>query len=70
VEKLELVRVCFAHSNQGIKTLAKESLGPYELKKYKLWYDEEFLRFVEQRNLTKIEWLQDSTQSTEDNLTM
>jgi hypothetical protein len=54
--------VCCAHSNQGIKTLAKESLGPYEKKKKKLGFDEEFLRFVDQRNQTKIQWLQDSNQ--------
>jgi len=45
-------------------------LGPYELKKHKLWFDEEFLRLLDQRNQAKIRCLQDPNQSNGDNLTM
>jgi len=34
---------------ENIKTSAKESLGLYELKQHKPWFDEECLGFSEQR---------------------
>jgi len=33
-----------------IKTSAKESLGLYELKQHKPWFDEECLQFLDQKN--------------------
>ena len=51
---------------ENIKTSAKESLGLYELKQHKPWYDEECLRFLEQRKRAKMQWLQDPNQSNVD----
>jgi len=34
---------------ENIKTSAKETLGMYELKQHKPWFDEEFLFFLDQR---------------------
>jgi hypothetical protein len=51
----------------NIKTSAKESLGLYKLKQHKPWFDEECLRFLDQRMLVKVHWLQDPNQSNVDN---
>jgi len=39
------------------KISAKGSLGLYELKQHKPWFDEEGLGFLEQRKEAKIQWL-------------
>ena len=36
-------------TKENIKTSAKESLGLYELKQHKPWFDEECLRYLYQR---------------------
>jgi len=54
----------------NIKTSAQDSLGLYELKQHKSWFDEECLRIFDQRKKAKIQWLQDPNQSNEHNLTM
>jgi len=51
-----------------MKTSAKESLGLHELKQYKLWFDDECLGFLDQRKQAKIQWVQDPSQSSIDNL--
>jgi len=51
---------------ENIKTSAKESLGLYELKQLKPWYDEECLRFLEQMKRAKMQWLQCPNQSNVD----
>jgi hypothetical protein len=38
---------------ENIKTLAKESLGPYVFKEHKSWFDEECSRFLEQKSRLK-----------------
>lgn len=43
-------------------------LGLYELKQYKLWFDEKCLGFLDQRKQTTMKWLQDPNQSNVDNL--
>jgi len=53
---------------ENIKTSAKESLGLYELKQHKPWFDEECLGFLDQRKQAKMQWLQDSNRSDVDNL--
>jgi len=53
---------------ENIKTLAKESLGLYEFKQNKPWFDEECLRFSDQRKRAKMHWIQDPNQSNVDNL--
>ena len=51
-----------------IKTSAKESLDLHELKQYKLWFDDECLGFLDQRKWAKIQWVQDPSQNSTDNL--
>jgi len=53
---------------ENIKTSAKESLGLYELKQHKPWFDEECVHFLDQRNHAKMQWLQYPNQSNVDNL--
>jgi len=53
---------------ENIKTSAKESLGLYEFKQQKPWFDEECLRFLDERKQAKMQWLQDPNQSNVDNL--
>jgi hypothetical protein len=36
-------------SRENIKILAKESLGYYELKKHKPWFNEKMLRLLDQK---------------------
>jgi len=52
----------------NIKTSAKESLGIHELKQHKPWFYEECLGFLDQRKQTKMQWVQDPSQSNVDNL--
>ena len=47
---------------------AKDSLGLYEFKRHKQWFDEECLRFLYQRKQAKMLWLQNSNQNNVDNL--
>jgi hypothetical protein len=46
----------------------KESLGYYELKKHKPWFDEGFSHLVDQRKQVKLQWLQDLNEINGDNL--
>jgi len=40
---------------ENAKTAPKDSLGLYELKKHKPWFDEECLGFLDQRKQAKIQ---------------
>jgi hypothetical protein len=51
-----------------IKSSAKESLSLYALKQHKRSYDEEYLRYLDQRKQTKMQCLRDLNHSTVDNL--
>jgi len=53
---------------QRIKTSAKDSLGLYELKQHKPWFDEECLRFLDLRKQAKMQWIQDPNQSKSDSV--
>jgi len=53
---------------ETIKISAKDSLGLYELKQHKPWLDEECFGFLVQRKQAKMQWVQDPSQSTVDNL--
>jgi hypothetical protein len=44
---------------ENIKISAKESLGYYELKKHKPWFDEGRSKLLGKRKQTKLQWLQD-----------
>jgi hypothetical protein len=53
---------------ERIKISAKESLGYYELKKQKAWFDEGCSELLDQRKQAKLQWLQDSSEIHVDNL--
>ena len=53
---------------ENIKTSAKESLGLHELKQHKPWFDQECLHFLDQRKQAKMQWVQDPSKSSVDNL--
>jgi hypothetical protein len=44
---------------ENINISAKESLGYYELKKHKPWFDEGCSKLLDQRKQAKLKWLQD-----------
>ncbi|PNF29495.1 hypothetical protein B7P43_G04553 [Cryptotermes secundus] len=52
----------------NIKISDKESLGYYELKKHKPWFDEGCSKLLDQRKQAKLQWLQDPTEIHRDNL--
>jgi len=54
---------------KSIKILGKESLGLYVSKQHKPWFDEEYVRCLNQRKQTKTQWLQNPNQSRVDNMT-
>jgi len=51
-----------------IKTSAKYSLGLHEFKQHKPRIDEECLGFLDQRQQTKMNWVQDPNQNNVDNI--
>jgi hypothetical protein len=53
---------------EKIKISAKESLGYFELKKHKPWFDEGFTKLLDQRKQAKLQWLQDPSEIHGDNL--
>jgi hypothetical protein len=52
---------------ENIKT-TKKCPGVHKLKQHKPWFDEECLHFIDQRKQTKMQWLQDPSQSIVDNM--
>jgi hypothetical protein len=44
---------------ENTKISAKDSLGFYEMKKHKLWFDEGLSKLPVQRKQAKLQWLQD-----------
>jgi hypothetical protein len=53
---------------QNIKISAKESLGYFELKKHKLWFDEGCSKLLDQRKQAKLQWLWHPSKINEDNV--
>jgi hypothetical protein len=53
---------------ENIKISAKESLGYFELKKHKPWFDEGYSKLLEQRKQATLQWLQDPSEINGDNL--
>ncbi|PNF31288.1 hypothetical protein B7P43_G12666, partial [Cryptotermes secundus] len=53
---------------ENIKMSAKESLGYYEPKKHKPWFDEGCSKLLDQRKQAKLQWLQDPSELNGDNL--
>ena len=71
MEKLsdsEDINRAWENIKENIKTSAKDSVGLYELKEHKPWFDEECLGFVDQRKQAKMQWVQDPSQSNVHNL--
>jgi hypothetical protein len=55
-------------TRDNIKVSAKESLGYYELKKHKPYFDEGCSELLDQRKQDKLQWLQNPSEINEDNL--
>jgi hypothetical protein len=53
---------------ESIKISAKESLGLYERKQHKTWFEEKCSEFLDQRKQAKMQWLHTPNQSNVDNL--
>jgi hypothetical protein len=51
----EDIKRTWKNIKKNIKTAPTESLGLYELKQHKLWFDEECLGFIDQRKQAKIQ---------------
>jgi hypothetical protein len=58
---LEMMRV-------NTKISAKESLGYFELRKHKPWFDEGCSKLLDKRKQAKLQWLQDPCEINGDNL--
>jgi hypothetical protein len=52
----------------NIKMSVKESLGYYELKQLKPWFDKGCSKLLEQRKQDKLQWLQDPSEINGGNL--
>jgi hypothetical protein len=52
---------------ENIKISAKESLGYYELKKHKPWFDEGCSELLDKLKQAKLQWLQDPSEINGDN---
>jgi hypothetical protein len=53
---------------ENVKISVKESIGYFELKKHKQWFDEECSKLLDQRKQAKLQWLQDPSEINGDNL--
>jgi hypothetical protein len=53
---------------ENIKFSAKESLGYFELKKHKPWFDEGCSKLLDQRKRHKLQWLHDPSEIKGDSL--
>ena len=61
------IKRAWENIKEHIKTPAKDSLVLHALKQHKPWFDEECLRFLDQRKQAKMQWLQHPDQSNVDN---
>ena len=70
LEKLnDDIKKTWENIQENIQTSAKESLELHKLKQNKPWFDEECLGFfLEQRKQAKMQWIQDPSQSSVDNM--
>ena len=62
------INMAWEDIKESIKTSVKESLGVQDRKKYKPWFDEECLGFLDRRKQAKMQWMQDPSQSNGENL--
>jgi hypothetical protein len=63
----DIYRIC-ENIKENIVISPKDSLGLYELKQHKLWFDENCSQCLHQRNQGKLQWLKDPNQSKLHNL--
>jgi 50S ribosomal subunit-associated GTPase HflX len=68
VSDSEDINSAWENIKENIKTSAKNNLGPHKLKQHILWFDEECLGLLDQRNRAKVQWIRDPGQSNVDNL--
>jgi len=71
LEKLnhsEYINGAWENIKENVKISAKKSSCLYELKQLKPRFDEERLRFLDQRKQAKMQWLNDSNQRNVDNI--
>jgi hypothetical protein len=54
--------------SENIKISAKDSIGYFEFKKHKSWFDEGCSKLLDQRKQAKLQWLQDPSEINGDNL--
>jgi hypothetical protein len=52
---------------ENIKISAKESLGYFEFKKHKPWFDKGCSKLLDQSKRAKLQWLQDPSEINGDN---
>jgi hypothetical protein len=52
----------------NIQISVKDSLGYYELRKHKPWFDEEFSQLLDRRKQANLQWLEDPSEINGDNL--
>jgi hypothetical protein len=62
------INIVWETIKENIKISAKESLGYYELKQHKPWFDEGCPKLLDQRKQAKLLWLQDPSEINGDNL--
>ena len=64
----EDINRAWENNKETNKTLAEDSLGLYEMKRHKPWFDEKYSRFLDERKQAKMQWFQDPKRSNIDNL--
>jgi hypothetical protein len=62
------VLIDLIRENTRITISAKESLGYYELKKYKLWFDKRCSELLDHKKQARVQWLKDPSEKNGDNL--
>jgi hypothetical protein len=53
---------------ENLKASATESMGYYDMKQHKSWFDEECYKLLDERKQAKLQWLQNPSQTNVDNL--
>ena len=62
----EDVNRAWENIKENMQISAEESLGLHEMNQNKHWFDEECLRFLDQRKRAKLQWIQGPNQSNVD----
>jgi hypothetical protein len=57
------INIAWETIRENIKITAKESLGYFELKKHKPWFDEGCSRLLDRRKEAKLQWLHDPSKN-------